>query len=108
MDTKISKGHEGWEAKTTVDMGAANRVLIVTTGKTNGGMATRAVVNTDNGDGFLTWDLFGDFSARTFYKGARCTEKAVRELHQLALDGIEQTMAAAVAHYAAKEVKVAA
>ena len=103
MDAKISKGREGWEAKTTIDMGTANRVLIVTTGKTTGGMVTRAVVNTDNGDGFLTWDLFGDFSARTVYKGARCTEKTVRELHQLALDGIEQTMAAAVAHYAAKE-----
>lgn len=108
MDTNISKGREGWEAKTTVDMGAAKRVLIVTTGKTTGGMVTRAVVNTDNGDGFLVWEMFGDFSARTFYKGARCTEKTVRELHQLALDGIEQTMAAAVAHYAAKEAKVAA
>lgn len=103
MDAKISKGREGWEAKTTIDMGTANRVLIVTTGKTTGGMVTRAVVNTDNGDGFLTWDLFGDFSARTVYKGARCTEKTVRELHQLALDGIEQTMTAAAAHYAAKE-----
>ena len=103
MDAKINKGRDGWEAKTTIDMGAANRVLIVTTGKTMGGMVTRAVVNTDNGDGFLTWDLFGDFSARTVYKGARCTEKTVRELHQLALDGIEKTLAAAAAHYEAKE-----
>lgn len=103
MDTNISKGREGWEAKTTVDMGAAKRVLIVTTGKTNGGMVTRAVVNTDSGNGFLVWEMFGDFSARTFYKGARCTEKTVRELHQLAVDGIEQTLADARAHYAAKE-----
>lgn len=103
MNASIIKGREGWEAKTTIDMGAANRVLIITTGKTTGGMATRAVVNTDSGDGFLSWDLFGDFNARTIYKGARCTEKTVRELHQLALDGIEQTMAAARAHYAAKE-----
>lgn len=103
MNANISKGRDGWEAKTTVDMGEGNRVLIITTGKTTGGMVSRAIVNTDNGDGFLTWDLFGDFNARTLYKGARCTEKTVRELHQLALDGIEQTMAAAVAHYAAKE-----
>lgn len=103
MDAKISKGRDGWEAKTTIDMGTANRVLIVSTGKTNGGMITRAAVNTDNGDGFLTWDLFGDFNQRTVYKGARCTEKTVRELHQLALDGIEQTLAAAAAHYEAKE-----
>ena len=67
MDAKISKGRDGWEAKTTIDMGTANRVLIVSTGKTNGGMITRAVVNTDNGDGFLTWDLFGDFNQRTVY-----------------------------------------
>lgn len=108
MEMQVIKGRDGWEAKTTIDMGAENRVLIVTTGKTTGGMVTRAVVNTDNGDGFLVWDLFGDFNKRTVYKGARCTEKTVRELHQLALDGIEQTMAAAVAHYAAKEAKVAA
>ena len=35
MDAKISKGRDGWEAKTTIDMGTANRVLIVSTGKTN-------------------------------------------------------------------------
>ena len=103
MDTNISKGREGWEAKTTVDMGAAKSVLIVTTGKTTGGMVTRAVGNTDTGDGLLVWEMFGDFSAPTFYKGARCTEKTVRELHQLALDSIEQTLAAAAAHYEAKE-----
>ena len=108
MEMQVIKGRDGWEAKTTIDMGAENRVLIVSTGKTNGGMITRAVVNTDNGDGFLVWDLFGDFNSRTVYKGARCTEKTVRELHQLALDGIEQTLAAAKAHYAAKEAKVAA
>lgn len=103
MDAKISKGREGWEAKTTLEMGTANRVLIVTTGKTTGGMVTRAVVNTDNGDGFLVWNMFGDFNARTFFKGVRCTEKTVRELHQQALDGIEQTLAAARAHYAAED-----
>lgn len=103
MNATISKGRDGWEAKTTVDMGTANRVLIVSTRKTNGGVITRAMVNTSSGDGFLTWDLFVDFSARTVYKGARCTEKTVRELHQLALDGIEQTLAAAAAHYEAKE-----
>lgn len=108
METKIFKGNDGWEAKTTVKMGEGNRVLIITTGKATGGMVNRAIVNTDNGDGFLTWDLFGDFSTRTIHKGARCTEKNVRELHQSALDGIEQTMAAAKAHYAAKEAKVAA
>ncbi|MBD9406272.1 hypothetical protein IB236_13065 [Acidovorax sp. ACV02] len=103
MEMQIGKGRDGWEAKTAIEMGAANRVLIVSTGKTNGGMVTRAVVNTDNKDGFLTWDMFGDYSARTVYKGARCTEKTVRELHQLALSKIEETLAAARAHYAAKE-----
>lgn len=102
MNTQISKGRDGWEAKTTIDMGADDRVLIVSTHKTTGGMVTSATVNTKDGD-FLVWDMFGDFNKRTLYKGARCTEKTVRELHQLALDGIEQTMAAAVAHYAAKE-----
>jgi len=106
MNARINKGRDGWEAKTTIDMGADDRVLIVSTHKTTGGMVTSATVNTKDGD-FLVWDMFGDFNKRTLYKGARCTEKTVRELHQLALDGIEQTMAAAVAHYAAKEVVAA-
>lgn len=102
MNAQISKGRDGWEAKTTIDMGAANRVLIISTHKTTGGMVTSATVNKRDGE-FLVWNMFGDFNQRTSYKGARCTEKTVRDLHQLALDGIEQTMAAAVAHYEAKE-----
>jgi hypothetical protein len=108
MTTRISKGRDGWEANTQLDMQEANRVLIVTTRKMTGGMVTRAMVNTDSGDGFLSWNLFGDYSSRTVYKGARATEKTVTELHQIALDGVEQTLAAALAHYAAKEMKVAA
>ena len=102
MNAQISKGRNGWEAKTTIDMGAYDRVLIVSTHKTAGGMVTNATVNTKDGD-FLVWNMFGDFNKRTSYKGARCTEKTVRELHQMALDGIEQTLAAAAAHYEAKE-----
>lgn len=103
MEMQVIKGRDGWEANTKIDMGAENRVLIVSTGKTNGGMVTRAVVNTDKKDGFLIWDMFGDYSTRTVYKGARCTEKTVRELHMLALAKVEETLAAARAHYAAKE-----
>lgn len=102
MNAQISKGRDGWEAKTTIDMGADSRVLIVSTHKTTGGMVTSAMVNKRDG-AFLTWDMFGDFNKRTVYKGVRCTEKAVRDLHQQALDSIEQTLAAAAAHYAAKE-----
>lgn len=107
MTTRINKGREGWEAKTSVDMGADNRVLIISTHKTTGGMVASATVNTRDGD-FLVWDMFGDFNQRTKYPGARCTEKTVRDLHQQALDVIDQTMAAAKAHYAAKQAQVAA
>ena len=106
--TSISKGRNGWEAETMVSIPDTNRVLVIRTGKMDGGVITRAVVNTDNGDGFLSWNLFGDYSSRTVYKGARATEKTVTELHQIALDGVEQTLAAALAHYAAKEMRVAA
>ena len=106
--TTISKGRNGWEAETMASIPDTNRVLVIRTGKMDGGVVTRAVVNTDSGDGFLTWNLFGDYCARTVYKGARATEKTVTELHQIALDGVEQTLAAALAHYAAKEMKVAA
>lgn len=104
MNANISKGRDGWEAKTTIDMGADSRVLIISTHKTTGGMVTSATVNKRDGV-FLVWDMFWDFSKRAVYKGARCTEKTVRELHQLALDGIEQTIANALAHYEAKEAQ---
>ena len=66
------------------------------------GVVTTSTVNTKK-DGFLSWDLFGDFRKRTMFKGARCTEKVIRELHQQALDVSDLTMSEAAAHYEKKD-----
>ena len=104
MATTISKGRDGWQAETVIDLGIKDRVLIVSSHKATGGVVTTSTVNTKK-DGFLSWDLFGDFRRRTMFKGARCTEKTVRALHQQALDAVEQIKAEAAAFYQVKDAK---
>jgi hypothetical protein len=67
-------------------------------------MVTNCMVNTES-DGFLSWNIFGDFSKRTMFKGVRCTEKTVRELHAQALAVSDLTMSEAAAFYAKKDAK---
>lgn len=104
---RIGKGRDGWEAKSTIGLGSHNRVLIITTHKSDGGVVTQATVNTDQGGGILMWEMFGDYSKRTMHKGVRCTEKTVRELHAQALAVSDLTMSEAAAHYAKKDAVVA-
>lgn len=103
LTSKIWKGREGFEAESVFTLDAATqRVLIVTTSKTRGGMTNRFCVHVDKGDGFRTWDIFGDYNSRTEFKGVRCTDKTVRELHAQALSVVEQHLTKAAAHYANK------
>lgn len=44
MTTRISKGRDGWEAKTIIALGSKNRVLVISTHKTTGGVVTQAAV----------------------------------------------------------------
>ena len=108
MNTRISKGREGHEAKTIIPMGIKSRVLVIHTHKTTGGIVTSNSVMTDMGNGCLTCILFGDFSKRVAHKGARCTEKTVRELHQQALGISDLTMSEAAKFYSQKEELAAA
>lgn len=100
--TRIFKGRDGWEARTEIGLGAYNRVLVITTHKTTGGVVTQATVNKLT-DGMLVWEMFGDFSKRQVYKGVRCTEKTIRDLHEQALGVSDITMSEAAAHYAKKD-----
>lgn len=101
MSTCIGKGREGWEAKTELPMGTKNRVLVIHTHKTTGGMVTSTQIMTED-KGYMSFMMFGDFSKRTMFKGARCTEKTVNELHQLALNVSDITMNEAAIFYAKK------
>lgn len=103
LSSKLWKGRDGFEAETVFTLDAATqRVLIVTTCKTQGGMTNRFCVQVDKGDGFRTWDIFGDYNQRNEFKGTRCTEKTVRDLHAQALSVVGQHLAQAAAHYAKK------
>ena len=102
MTTRIQKGRDGWVAKTIIALGSKNRVLVISTYKTTGGVVTQQSVNTEK-DGFLAWEMFGDFSKRLMHKGVRCTEKTVTDLHQQALSVSDLTMSEAAAFYAKKE-----
>lgn len=102
--TRIGKGRDGWEACTEIGMGIENRVLVISTHKTTGGVVINATVNKLT-DGMLVWEMFGDYSKRTVHKGVRCTEKTIRDLHEQALSVSDLTMSAAAAHYEAKQTK---
>jgi hypothetical protein len=104
QSTTISKGRDGWEARTTIGMGVSNRVLIIDTHKTQGGVVTNCMVNTER-DGFLSWNIFGDFSKRSMFRGVRCCEKTVRSIHEQALFASDLTMSEAAAFYAKKDAK---
>lgn len=103
MTTRISKGRNGWEARTEIPMGVKNRILAISTYKTTGGVVTQTTVFTDMGDGGMSYDLFGGFSKRMVFKGLRCTERTVKELHQQALNVSNQLMSEAAAFYEKKD-----
>lgn len=101
--SKIWKGREGFEAESVFALDqATHRVLIVTTCKNTGGMISRFCVQIAKGDGIRTWDIFGDYNERIVFKGTRCTEKTVRELHAQALSVVDHHLTQAAAHYATK------
>lgn len=102
--TRIGKGRDGWEARTEIGLGISNQVLIISTHKTTGGVVTQATVNKLT-DGMLVWEMFGDFSKRQVYKGVRCTEKTIRDLHQQALGVSDITMSEAAAFYTKKDTR---
>ena len=101
--TRVFKGREGWEAKTIIGMGMNNRLLVISTHKTTGGMVNTFAIFTDMGDGGMSCELFGDYSKRTVCKGTRCTEKTVRDLHAQALSVSDLHMRDAADFYAKKD-----
>lgn len=116
MNTNIYKGRDGWQAKTIIELGSGtNRhgkpcsfILKITTYKT-----ARGIVSNASGftvvDGFEShaFDLAGrgggDFSKRVHSFPQRCTEKAVREIHNTALLYQHDLVAQAKAHYGIAE-----
>ena len=119
METKVTKGKNGWEAETSISMGPATerhgdkvgeRVLTIRTSKGYGpgkGIDARASVALHL-DGWVQHVIGygtpgGDFSQRILRSGAKCTEKAVRALHEEAITHADAILADARDHYAAQK-----
>lgn len=108
MNTTISKGRNGWEARTIVPLerGEGYR-LKVSTYKGDRGLVTYA--STERLDGhFVTFRMFRDFHMTVLREPTRCTEKAVREQHQRALDQLADILAREAAWEAEQVAKAEA
>lgn len=100
MEMNISKGRDGWKAETSIKLDGG-LWLDITTLKGNGGLRSRAQCYRRE-NGFITFVLFQDYSATLATSPARCTEKAVADLHRQTLGKLDDVKAAVAAFYAAK------
>lgn len=107
MTTRINKGRDGWQAKTEIDLPGLiltdrektkQGVLTISTRKTSRGLETGISVAFRDGM-FMTHRLYEDFNARYAASAARCTEKAIRTMHDEALAKLETLKDHAYAHY---------
>ena len=111
--TRMSKGRNGWEAKTELPLDGITRedhtgtcpaILTISTMKTSrGGLVTSCSVAFRSGM-FMSHRLYEDFSQRyTYAPNARCTEKAVATMQDQALADLALIEQAARDHYAGRE-----
>lgn len=117
METTVKKDkYHGWTAETEIVLAAteyegkpANRVLSVSTSKSNGVVLTTASVCLQQDEEYegRKWRrqihvIFEDFMERVQREPVKtATEKAVRAAHEKAMLGIEAIKARAAAHYTA-------
>lgn len=103
-DTRISRGHDGIEANTVIQLGYDGRELHIHTSKApRGGISTLAHVMTRTADNTLTCVLFQDFSSRLeLDRNRRCTQANIARMHAKALVGIDGVLAAAMAKHPPK------
>lgn len=107
-ETKTRKGFDGWRAESIAELGdtpAGKRMLELVTSKKRGGLGANANVYIYKPDGVRVTEIFGDF-----YKGNiaftpchRVTEKAVLEVHSLALQEMDNLIEQAKAFYTERE-----
>jgi len=108
--THITKGHDGWEAKSEAVLGETpkgTRILKLRTAKTRGGLSASASVCIRKGeDGYATdttvifQDFFKSGIAPTPCK--RVTEKSIQSAHENALEHMGQLVIEATAFYEAQ------
>jgi hypothetical protein len=116
--SRISKGRDGWEAKTIFPLPELARgdrgeyALTIHTYKGNRGLVSSASIS-QHGAGFTVHAfgsmraLMGDYSKTVLLTPTRCTEKAVQAQHLSALAQAEAVKAEGLAYYAAQAERIA-
>lgn len=98
MNTTI-ENNGGWKAKTHVEVGEDNVLVIITYKGRNGMLMTYASRHTKDGPA-LVHKLFTDFNLRVLAEKKTATKKAVETQHQTALDQLDEILGKCEAHYA--------
>ena len=109
-DITTQKGYDGWEATSEAileELSQGTRILKLRTSKSRGGLAASATVSIrsqSNGFQCETTEIFGDFSKHNIAPTPckRVTEKAVLEVHQRALQEMDELIEQAQAFYREK------
>ena len=100
MDYQLSRNfRNNWEARSDIPLPSDRVLEVVTTKRSNGRLMTTATV-TRRAGGFREHVVFQDF-CKTIAVGdaSRITEKAVRLLHEGALQNIQPVLDAIDLHY---------
>ena len=114
-ETITQKGYQGWEAQSEAvleETSKGTRILKLRTSKIQGGLSAFASVCVRSGNGTFrteTTRIFEDFVKSNIAptRVKRVTERAVSEVHQLALLQMDNIIAEAKAFYEAKEQRQA-
>lgn len=88
-----------------LDIPGRNFGLTMTTSKSGRGGISSVAGVAEHKDGFITFDLLGDWRATLATSPARATEKALQALHEKALDSFADALVRATAHTVAKLAK---
>ena len=103
--TQTTKGRNGWESQTDIELGDMRLLRITTKKSDRGGVQSAARVHQMEGD-FLRTELFGDFSrSLAINTTLRCLERTVAAQHHCVLQTLESLLTEIAAHYAAKPKK---
>ena len=107
MQYSIYKNVDGWNARSHFPFGEKQELELRTSKRHAGLIATYASVSRVEG-GFKTSMVFSDYSKIVEQSGAkRITKDAIRKVHELALERIDEIKADAEAFYAAKQTEAA-
>lgn len=101
-NTRIYKDtFRNWKAVTVLSvpqLSDRTYLEVVTMKRSSGALCTSCWIQKED-NGYLSHAMYQDFSKTIYEAKVRCTEKAVREQHELALQNIATPIAEAVAHY---------